>query len=138
MPVRLLIVLLVLAAFCPLVADRGQAEPPDCTNAGSTVEINVCADKDYRAADEALNAVYKRVLERIADSGSEPPYDRAGWERTVREAQRAWIAFRDADCKGAVPMEWSGGTGTTAAVLGCLREKTEARTKDLKERYGIE
>ena len=56
----------------------------------------------------------------------------------MRAAQRAWVAFRDAGCKGAMPMEWSGGSGTSAAVLICMREKTEARTKDLKERYGLE
>jgi uncharacterized protein YecT (DUF1311 family) len=29
-------------------------------------------------------------------------------------------------------MSWTGGTGTTAAVLGCKTEKTEARTTELR------
>jgi hypothetical protein len=33
-------------------------------------------------------------------------------------------------------MEWSGGTGTSSAVLGCMTELTKARAKDLAERYG--
>jgi uncharacterized protein YecT (DUF1311 family) len=32
-------------------------------------------------------------------------------------------------------MFWTGGTGATAEILGCMTEKTEARTKELKARY---
>jgi uncharacterized protein YecT (DUF1311 family) len=110
-------------------------EPIDCSNASTTVEMNFCADKDLAAADEKLNAVYKKVLAQIDESGLEKPYDRASWEAAMRASQRAWVAFRDADCKGVVPMEWSGGSGTSAAVLGCMSQKTIERTKELSERY---
>lgn len=121
----------------PAVADDGP--PVDCANiSGSTYEINICSERDFEAADEKLNAVWKRVLAGIAESDGESPWDAKSWEKKVREAQRAWVAFRDADCKDAVPMEWTGGTGTTAAVLGCMTEKTNVRTKELSERFGIE
>ena len=130
----------LLAALMLLqIANPAQAdEPIDCNNAGTTVEMNFCADKDFRAADDKLNAVYKKVLAQIAEVDLEKPYDRASWEEAMRASQRAWVAFRDADCKGAVPMEWSGGTGTTAAVVGCMTSLTEARTKDLSGRYDVE
>ena len=84
----------------------------DCENASTTVEMNFCSDKAFQEADAKLNDVYKSVLEHIAESDGEEPYDRESWEKAMRESQRAWVAFRDADCKGAVPMEWSGGSGT--------------------------
>ena len=31
-----------------------------------------------------------------------------------------------------------GGTATTGAILGCMTELTEARTKSLKARYEVE
>jgi len=127
-----------LLALILLPSPADAKEAVDCSNARNTVEINACAETDYKAADDALNDVYRKVLAHIADSAGEAPYDRASWEKAMREAQRAWVAFRDSDCKGAVPMEWSGGTGTTAAVLGCMTEKTAARTSDLKARYGLE
>ena len=65
--------------------------------------------KAFQEADAKLNAVYKNVLAHIAESDLEKPYDRESWEKAMRESQRAWVAFRDADCKGAVPMEWSAG-----------------------------
>lgn len=115
----------------PVLAD----EPIDCADARNTVEMNFCADEDFKVADEKLNAVYKKVLARIGEGDLEKPYDRASWEEAMRTSQRAWVAFRDADCKGAVPMEWSGGTGTTSAVLGCMTGKTKARIQELSDRY---
>jgi uncharacterized protein YecT (DUF1311 family) len=108
----------------------------NCEDIRNTVESNFCADKDFQRADAKLNEIYKKVLAQISEAGLEKPYDRHSWENALREGQRAWITFRDLDCKGAVPMEWSGGTGTTAAVLICMKEKTETRIKELEERYG--
>lgn len=113
-------------------------DPIDCTGPSTTVAMNFCSDAAFKAADTKLNDVYKKVLANIAASDLDKPYDRASWEAALREAQRAWVAFRDADCKGAVPMEWSGGTGTSAAVAGCMTEKTDARAQDLMERYDLE
>ena len=133
-PLRFSAALLLALSASPVWAD----ERVDCENASTTVEMNICSDEDFKAADAKLNATYKKVLAQIAASDLEKPYDRASWDEALRASQRAWVAFRDADCKGAVPMEWSGGTGTTSAVLGCMTAKTETRTKELAERYTIE
>jgi uncharacterized protein YecT (DUF1311 family) len=128
----LLIALGVLAHSAPAVA----ANDIDCSDPKTTVEMNVCADAAFKEADKRLNALYKDALAYIESSDLEAPYDRKSWEEAMRASQRAWVAFRDADCTGLVPMEWSGGTGTSSAVMGCMTEKTEARINELKERYG--
>ncbi|HEX2843245.1 lysozyme inhibitor LprI family protein [Hyphomicrobium sp.] len=133
---RILRFLLPLAACLSLSASALADDPIDCTDPSTTYEMNFCSDKSFNEADAKLNATYKKVLAHIAASDLEPPYDPASWEKAMRESQRAWVAFRDADCKGAVPMEWSGGTGTGSAVAGCMTEKTNARIKELEERYG--
>lgn len=118
----------------PVSADD---EAIDCAHASSTAEMNVCAEEGFDAADAKLNATYKKALAHVAERDLDPPFDRAGWEAALRASQRAWLAFRDADCKGAVPMEWSGGTGTTTAVFGCLTAKTRTRIEELVARYEI-
>ena len=124
------------AMVLPLTGAAAQTPNPiDCGNATSTVEMNYCADRDFARADGVLNDTYQKALAMIGRSDNPAPYTRAEWEKQLRASQRAWIAFRDADCKGLMPMEWSGGSGTTYAVLGCMIELTKARTQALRERY---
>lgn len=115
----------------------GAGRAVDCDDIRNTYESNVCADRAFKEADAKLNDVYKRVLAHIAESGMEKPYDGETWASAMKVAQRAWLAFRDADCKGVVTMEWTGGSGTSAAVLGCMTEKTKVRSEELAERYSL-
>jgi uncharacterized protein YecT (DUF1311 family) len=126
----------ILAALFCAAAHAQTPNPVDCANATSTAEMNYCVDREYQTADAELNEVYQMVLRSIREGGGEAPYDPVSWEAALVEAQRTWIAFRDADCKGLVPMEWTGGSGTTVAVLGCMIELTKERTRALGERYG--
>jgi uncharacterized protein YecT (DUF1311 family) len=115
-----------------LISPAFAADPKiACAKAVTTPELNWCAERTLQAADAKLNAAYQKVLAMIRESDNAKPYDPASWEKALRASQNAWIAFRDADCSGLVPMSWTGGTGTTAAVLGCKTQKTEARTKEL-------
>ena len=85
-----------------------------------------------------MNAIYKKALASIPSLASEKPYDAKSWLDKLRASQRAWVAFRDAECKDLVPMSWSGGTGTSGAVLGCMSGMTKVRTKDLVEQFLLE
>ena len=123
----------LLAGLIP--TSQARADEIDCANAKSTVEMNYCADKEFAAADKALNTEYEAALAQTRTRDLEPPYDAKSFEAAMRESQRAWVAFRDADCKNLVAQEWSGGSGASAAILGCMTQLTMARTKDLKERY---
>ena len=131
---RTLSVATALGAF--VACGPAAAQTVDCENARNTVEMNICADRELAAADAGLNEAYKKALEKAAGQDAPVPYNAKAYEAALRAAQRAWIAFRDADCKGVVPFEWGGGTGTTAAVLGCMSAKTKARTKELNESFG--
>lgn len=127
-----LLLLAILARASPAAAGEMAV---DCNDIRNTHESNVCAERDFQAADASLNEVYKRVLAHIAENGGDKPYDSRTWSEAMKASQRAWVAFRDADCKGVVPIEWSGGTGTSAAVLGCMTSKTKERIRELEDRY---
>lgn len=127
--------LLIAVSLVETPAGAAEDAPVDCTNATSTVEMNVCADREFEQADAELNAVYQRALGKLPQLGMEKPFDAKSWETALRKSQRAWIAFRDAECREHVPMFWTGGTGTTVAVISCLTDKTKARTRELREHY---
>ncbi|TNC65999.1 DUF1311 domain-containing protein [Rubellimicrobium roseum] len=83
-----------------------------------------CAQADFVAADEELNAAYAVAMDtarRIGPRG----------EETLRAAQRAWIAFRDAACEAEAVL-WEGGSAQPMIRSGCLRELTAQRTEDLR------
>ncbi len=129
---------IVMAALTVLFAAPATAQAPskvDCENALSTVEMNFCALRDFEKADADLNAAYKSALGDIPEMATDAPFDAKSWAEALRKSQRAWLAYRDAECKDHVPMHWSGGTGTNADVLGCMETLTQARTKQLRDRY---
>jgi uncharacterized protein YecT (DUF1311 family) len=78
---------------------------------------------DLKKADQALNQTFKKIQKRLDDD--------AGGKARLVKAQRAWIAFRDAECT----FQSSGDDGGSAAPMvaaGCRADLTNDRTKQLK------
>lgn len=113
-----------------------RAQPDDCREPRSQSEMNRCSARELETVDRELNEVYQRVIERMVREGGDPPYDAASWERAMRKAQRAWVAYRDADCRGLVARDWTGGSGAALAINGCMTALTRRRISVLRERYG--
>ncbi len=111
------------------------ADDVDCDKAVTTVDLNACAEQSLDVADKALNETYKKILADLALPDTENAAGNLKWSEALKVSQRAWVAFRDADCVKLMVHEAGGGTATTGAILGCLTEMTDARTKSLKERY---
>lgn len=84
-------------------------------------ELNQMAAKDAGKADAELNRVYKKVLASLDDEGA----------RLLREAQRAWIAYRDAEAKRAAD-EARGGSMAPMLYSGAIAELTQDRIKRLR------
>ena len=126
----------VLAAA--LIAFPALAQEVDCANAMAQSELNQCAYADWQAADARLNLAYKRAMALLKewDAGL-PPEERGGAE-ALRNAQRAWITFRDEAC-AAEGYAMKGGSAEPLLVYGCMRRLTEERTNHLLgmvEAYG--
>ena len=64
------------------------AFPTSHANAQSQVEMNRQAAKDFHKADAELNSAYAALMTKLPDADS---------KRKLKESQRAWIAFRDAE-----------------------------------------
>lgn len=79
--------------------------------------------EDFHKADTELNQVYQKLLASRNPSG----------QKKLRAAQRAWIAFRDAEAE-FVRQDWEGGNGQNAAVNSALATLTRERVRELKER----
>jgi uncharacterized protein YecT (DUF1311 family) len=130
---------IVVCVSLSLLAASGAAgfaeETNPCDGAESNLAMNECLAKAYRSADKELNVVWKQVMRSVDGADYLTPEQRGAWKKELREAQRAWVQFKEHDCNGAVLYEWWGGTGAGGAISSCLLSNTEARTKDLKQRY---
>jgi len=113
---------LILAV--PLLA--GAARADDCANAQDQATLNECAGKAFDAADAKLNDAYKQIEGRLKDD--------AASKKLLVDAQRAWIAFRDAECGFQGGPRDQAGSMYPMVVAGCQESLTDIRLKDL-QRY---
>jgi uncharacterized protein YecT (DUF1311 family) len=119
----------------------GQDPQWNCENPQAQQEMNFCAAQDFERADAELNAAYRTAIEsarqsdreysRLADGAGGPTDGGPGEEATLREAQRAWVSFRDAHCR-LESFEARGGTMQPMLDSGCRATLTRARTAELR------
>ena len=124
-------VLIALAVQGPAAA---QAEEPDCRDPQTQIELNICARMDFERADAELNRVYRQSIasERQADRELDRTYDqRPSNESILREAQRAWVAFRDAQCTYEANGEARGGSMEPMVHGQCMARMTRERIAQL-------
>jgi uncharacterized protein YecT (DUF1311 family) len=112
----------IVLLFSP-VAASAQAGADPCPDARTQTEMNLCAARELRTADAELNRVYQQL------TGALEPDLRA----SLRTAQRAWIAFRDADCRSEAA-EYEGGSMQPMVLSSCLADRTRDRTAQLRQR----
>jgi uncharacterized protein YecT (DUF1311 family) len=120
----------LVLALCA-AATGTQAQEVNCAAPVTQLDMNFCADRAWKLADGDLNLAYgmARTLMRQTDAAL-PAADR-GAEIALRDAQRAWIAFRDAACK-AEGYVWFGGSIRPLVVSSCLERMTRSRTEELR------
>lgn len=106
-------------------------DKPDCDNPMDQFSMTYCAGQEYEKADATLNDLWPKVV-AIARENDEHVADLArdrGVPTTVealRDAQRAWIKFRDAQCSYEA-YEVFGGTMQPMVGSLCLSRLTEER-----------
>ena len=83
-------------------------------------EINECARLEYLEADKELNSLYQRVI------GSDPN------AALLKEAQRAWLVFREKVCLYDQAYVELGGSAAGMYYQGCLTRHTKRRIEDLR------
>lgn len=122
---RHLSALVLLLGLSPVV----KADP--CVTQANTLEMNACARQQLDAADAALNAAYRSLMAALP-AENEPGVSGAPPRIALRNAQRLWIKFRDADCAARAQL-YAGGTIVTIIHLSCMRQHVEQRTRELQQ-----
>jgi uncharacterized protein YecT (DUF1311 family) len=114
----------LLLALTPFLFTPLAHAAVDCANASDQATMNQCAGQDFKAADKELNTVYQQITGRLKDNPDS--------KTLLVSAQRAWLGFRDAECK----FSSSGVTGGSVypwVYSSCLTGVTKVRVEALKQ-----
>jgi uncharacterized protein YecT (DUF1311 family) len=123
---------LALALLASVQAGEDQA---NCDDPPNTPEMRRCASLEFQRADAELNAVWGEAIAgaRQVDGEIDRSDDqRPTSEAKLREAQRAWIVFRDAHCTVQGYFEARGGSLEPISYEGCRAQLTRERTAQLR------
>jgi uncharacterized protein YecT (DUF1311 family) len=106
----------LLAWHCAEAADTG------CKDATTTAAMRACENTRYEKSERELNAAYATLTKQLDPTQQEK----------LRRAQRAWLAFRDANAQF---LAGAAQAGTLAPLIKvtALADMTEVRTKELEK-----
>jgi uncharacterized protein YecT (DUF1311 family) len=111
-----------LLALTPLLFTP-LAHAVDCDNATDQTTMNQCAAQQNKAADKELNTLYQQITARLKSSPDS--------KKLLIGAQRAWVTFRDAECKfSSAGVE--GGSVYPLIYSNCITELTKTRVETFK------
>jgi uncharacterized protein YecT (DUF1311 family) len=110
---------LALAVSTALAQDKDDSKPEESCD-GSTMQMVECLSSLTARWDKRLNDAYQQALKDAASNEQ---------REQLRKAQRAWLAYRDANC-----LYYRMGEGTIAQLDAgeCMRSMTESRAKELE------
>ena len=121
---------ITIAVLAIGVANGAKAQ--DCNRSAiDQSSINACAHVDWKIADRDLNRAYKQAkaaaqrMDEYLDDGQVPV------AKMLRDAQRAWIPFRDQAC-AVESTSMRGGSAQPLLLWGCMTRLTRQRTEDLR------
>jgi uncharacterized protein YecT (DUF1311 family) len=110
-----------LWACLVMMAGTAAVRAQECDRSDDTQQMmNICAGEDYQASDASLNAAYQNLAGASDAEG----------RKLLQAAQRAWIAFRDAECARSTAAS-EGGSLHPLEMSQCLTRLTDERIKQL-------
>jgi uncharacterized protein YecT (DUF1311 family) len=99
-----------------------------CDRFGTTYDIASCLSRNLVIAQAQLKTTYERALASAKQFYE--PQD----VKNLQEAQKSWLAYREATCTAEYGL-WGRGSGGPSAHTACLLRITKVRIEDLTEAF---
>lgn len=113
----------IAASLLSAMEAQPAAAADNCADLSNQGAMNECYGKALMAEDKELNATYREIEKRLADD--------ADTRKLLVAAERAWIAYRDAECTFSASRS-VGGSIYSTLIATCKAALTAQRNKDLK------
>jgi len=128
---------LAMTIFCFLNFVPEAQSSGYCDDAKNNIELNKCGNIYWKREDAALQVIYDDLISDLKQQDTEYPLNgpsRSGSrEKKLREAQRAWIKYRDLSCASEGLIFGGGGTISSQLEYGCLTAITKQRALELQK-----
>lgn len=115
--------LLTCFALLPAAAAAPQkhAAPDPCGDPQSQAEMNICADKRFKAADAELNRAYNQLASKLE----------ADARARLKTVEVSWLKYRDDNCDYEAAF-FKGGSMRPLIYSSCMERMTRARAAELR------
>ena len=123
--------MILLTAMLALVTQNSDL---NCRGPVNQAEMNECAEAEYARADAALNQAWRAALPVVREADRDAAFDHDGrpsGESQLLASERAWLAFRDAQCT-LEGYAMRGGTAEAMVDHQCRTRLTHERTVQLR------
>ncbi len=115
-----------------LSASAQAQETPDCKDPQMQTDMTICAGLAFDEADKTLNEAYRKAIASAKEMDGYLEGDLKGAEKALRDAQRAWVPFRDKACESYGFLA-RGGSMEPMLVANCMTKLTRNRIEELEE-----
>lgn len=115
--------LIVMASMAAFGASSHASDDPCFEKARTQAQLSACAAEALKRNDQELNRLYRQMQNRLKGDDSTA--------RLLTEAQRKWLAFRDAEC-AFTTVRTAGGSVNAMNTSNCLAELTRGRATELQ------
>ena len=104
-------------------------DAPNCKDPQDQSTMTLCAGLDFEKADKELNDLWPSL--KVDAETNDKDTGKHEYADALLASQRAWIAFRDAECTWQ-GFDAHGGSLEPMIVNGCSARLTRDRIKQLK------
>ena len=114
--------LLSCAALLTTASAQKRAAGNPCDDARTQLDMNICADKQFKIADAELNRVYNQLASKLEEDK----------RAKLKAAEVSWLKYRDSNCDYEASV-YEGGSMQPMTYSFCLERMTKSRTTELRE-----
>ncbi|HEX3561023.1 MAG TPA: lysozyme inhibitor LprI family protein [Pyrinomonadaceae bacterium] len=114
--------LLSCAALLTTAPAQKRAAVNPCDDARTQLDMNICADKQFKIADAELNRVYNQLASKLEEDK----------RAKLKAAEVSWLKYRDSNCDYEASL-YEGGSMQPMTYSFCLERMTKSRTTELRE-----
>lgn len=120
-----------ISVLAILLILSGKASALDVCNVQSNSELSQCLVNEVKKAELDLSYTYRQALDAMYVD-KDPATTKLKEER-LRNAERAWVTYKDEQCFKFVGYMWEGGSGQGPAISVCELTLIRERIKTLKD-----